>query len=214
VPESWTIDDLIRTMALLAERRPVFHSEADFQHAFAWQLHLDHPDARIRLETRIRLRERLDVFVTLRGRRIAVELKYLVRKLSARVDGELFALPDQAAQDIGRHAFIKDISRLERMRLEELADDAYAVVLTNDPGYWRPSGRETIDAAFRLHEGRRLTGALAWAAHAGAWTTKERLEPIDLSGEYLTAWRDYSQIGDVPYGHFRYLVAEVLPGAI
>ena len=37
-------------MAALARVRPLFHSEADFQHAFAWQLHSAHPDARIRLE--------------------------------------------------------------------------------------------------------------------------------------------------------------------
>ena len=36
-------------MAALARMRPLFHSEADFQHAFAWQLRSAHPDARIRL---------------------------------------------------------------------------------------------------------------------------------------------------------------------
>jgi hypothetical protein len=39
-------------MNRLALRRPVFHSEADFQHGLAWQIQLDHPDARVRLETR------------------------------------------------------------------------------------------------------------------------------------------------------------------
>lgn len=31
------------SLGRLAARRPVFHSEADFQHALAWQLQLDHP---------------------------------------------------------------------------------------------------------------------------------------------------------------------------
>jgi len=43
-----------RTMASLATRRPVFHSEANFQHAFAWELQRRHEEARIRLETRPR----------------------------------------------------------------------------------------------------------------------------------------------------------------
>lgn len=208
----WTMDDLAALMAALADARPIFHSEADFQHAFAWQLHTVYPDARIRLETRIRPRERLDVFAVIDGRRIAVELKYLLRKLAVTINGERYELPNQAAQDIGRHAFVKDIGRLERMRREQLADDAYAIALTNDPGYWQPSSREgTIDAAFRLHEGRRLAGVLAWAAHAGAGTTEGRQNPIELGGDYLVTWRDYSQVGDERSGHFRYLAVEVGP---
>src|SRR5664280_2719473 len=39
-------------MTALAVGRPVFHSEADIQHAFAWELQRTHPAARIRLETR------------------------------------------------------------------------------------------------------------------------------------------------------------------
>lgn len=209
---AWAMEDLCELMAALAFARPLFHSEADFQHAFAWQLHASYPNARIRLETRIRPGERLDVFAVIDGRRIAVELKYLLRKLTATIEGELYELPNQAAQDIGRHAFVKDIGRLERMRIEGLADDAYAVALTNDPGYWRPSSREgTIDAAFRLHEGRRLAGVLAWAAHAGAGTTDGRQTPIKLGGDYLVMWRDYSKIGDERASQFRYLAVEVGP---
>ena len=200
-------------MAALAEERPLFHSEADFQHAFAWRLHSVHPGARIRLETRFRPGERLDVLAVIDGRRVAIELKYLLRKLTATVEGELFDLPDQSAQDIRRYDFVKDILRLERMRLEDLADDAYAIALTNDPGYWRPTAREgTVDAAFRLAEGRRLAGLLAWAAHTGAGTMVGRKDPIALGGDYLVTWRDYSRVGTERGGHFRYLAVEVLPG--
>jgi len=206
------MNDLRATMAALAGTRPLFHSEADFQHALAWQVHTTHPDARVRLETRIRPGERLDVSLVIEGRRIAIELKYLLRKFTTTIDGELFELPNQAAQDLGRHAFVKDIGRLERMRIEGLADDAYAIALTNDPSYWRPGSRDgTIDTAFRLHEGRRLAGVLAWAAHAGAGTIRGREKPIELGGDYLVAWDDYSEFGDERAGHFRYLVVEVGP---
>jgi hypothetical protein len=39
-------------LARLARNRPVFHSEADFQHALAWEIHSLHPTAKIRLEYR------------------------------------------------------------------------------------------------------------------------------------------------------------------
>ena len=37
-------------LSALAEQRPVFHSEADFQHAFAWEIHQQLPMASVRLE--------------------------------------------------------------------------------------------------------------------------------------------------------------------
>jgi hypothetical protein len=85
------LGEIEETMAALALVRPLFHSEADFQHAFAWQLHSAHPDARIRLETRPRPGVRLDVMALIGGRRVAVELKYLLRDLSATVEDELCA---------------------------------------------------------------------------------------------------------------------------
>lgn len=209
---AWTLDNLAATMAALADLRPLFHSEADFQHAFAWQLHQQYPDARIRLETRARSGVRLDVLAVIDGRRVAIELKYLLRTLKATVDGEIFDLPFQSAQDVRRYDFVKDVGRLEMLRQEGLADDGFAVALTNDPSYWQPNVREgTTDAAFRLPEGRRLAGVLNWAAHTGAGTMRDRTTPIALGGDYLVTWRDYSKIADERYGHFRYLAIEVLP---
>jgi hypothetical protein len=60
-----------QTMAAIAHSRPLFHSEADFQHGFAWQLHTTYPDARIRLETRPRPGVRLDVLALVDGQRVS-----------------------------------------------------------------------------------------------------------------------------------------------
>jgi hypothetical protein len=100
-------------MTALAEHRPVFHSEADFQHALAWQLQKADPAARIRLELRPRRGMCLDVLVSSDGVRAAIELKYLVRRFQGEVDGEQFDLPDQSAHDIGRYDVIKDVVRTE-----------------------------------------------------------------------------------------------------
>ncbi len=197
-------------MAALALVRPLFHSEADFQHAFAWQLHSAHPDARIRLETRPRPGVRLDVMALIGGRRVAVELKYLLRDLSATVEDELFELPFQSAQDVRRYDFVKDVARLEVLRADGAADDGFAIALTNDPSYWQGGDREGVaDAAFRLGEGRALRGALAWAAHTGAGTMRGRESPIALTGGYELRWRDFSRVEGARYGTFRYLLVEV-----
>jgi hypothetical protein len=184
-------------MSGLAAVRSVFHSEADLQHALAWQIQRAYPQARVRLEPRPRRGVRLDVLVTVDGHRTAVEVKYLLARFHGEVDGEVFDLPNQAAQDISRHDVVKDLVRVETLVADGYADQGAVLVLSNDPAYWRP-GRspETIDAAFRLHEGRMLHGLLTWKLHAGAGTTRGRDLPLSVAGSYQCRWRDYSQATD------------------
>jgi hypothetical protein len=39
-------------LGALALKRPIFHSEADFQHAVAWEIHSRRPELSVRLEFR------------------------------------------------------------------------------------------------------------------------------------------------------------------
>lgn len=199
----------------LARRRPVFHSEADFQHALAWQLQLDHPDARIRLETRPLVGKSvfLDLLLTLDGVRTAIELKYLVRSLTTDIDGERFELRAQSAHDVRRYDVVKDIARLEAVVGAGAADTGVMIALTNDPAYWTAGRDGTVDAAFRLQDGVTLSGTVGWAAHAGAGTTVKRTEPLVLCGTYELRWRDYSDTGQRA-GRFRALIVSVVEGAV
>lgn len=200
--------DVPTLMATLARRRPVFHSEADFQHALAWEIQLAHPNAAIRLESRPTRGVHLDLLVVDAGRRSAIELKYLADRFEGSVFGERFDLPRQGAHDISRHDACKDIWRLETMIANGFADAGAAIVLTNDGGYWRRGTKDApIDACFRLHEGRTVEGTLEWAPHAGAGTTRSRLDPLPLRGTYRCRWAPYSQL-DQAGGRrieFRYL---------
>ncbi len=161
-------------MTSLAAARPIFHSEADFQHAFAWQVHLMYPDARIRLEVRPdpAVREAVDMLCRVSGSRIAIEFKYLVRGLEALVDDEYFRLRDQGAQPLSRYDVVKDLERLERCCADDRADVGYAVVLSNDPLIWSPGRAGSIDEAFRVQDGAVLSGTVGWAPHAGPGTMR------------------------------------------
>jgi hypothetical protein len=187
--------DMPALLAQLAQRRPIFHSEADFQHALAWLIHVQHPTAQIRLETRPERGIRLDILVRLDDDSVAIELKYLVARFEGTVAGERFDLPNQGAHDISRHDAVKDIARVERFVADGVVRSGWAVVLTNDSSYWRPGTKaEPIDAMFRIFEGRTLTGTLEWGQMAGAGTTRKRDVPLALTGSYGCAWRDYSTI--------------------
>lgn len=110
---------------------------------------------------------------------------------------------------------VKDITRVETMLADGYADHGCVVVLTNDRSYWQPTARaDTIDAAFRLYEGRVLEGTVGWAAHAGMGTTDRRDTLLTLAGRYACHWRDYSRLS--PAGGrsavFRYLLISASAG--
>ena len=212
-----TTEELDSLLAGLSRARPIFHSEADFQHALAWVIHLAHEDAMVRLETRpfandpARRPIALDMAVSIDGVRTALELKYLVRAFSFRLAGEQFNLQSQAAQDIRRYDVIKDIKRVEDLLDAGHADAGFVIVITNDQGYWTHSTRSTVDEHFRLHDGRALQGELRWGAAAGAGTTRGREAAILLRAVYQLGWKPYSEVNAAPGGAFRYLLVPVPP---
>lgn len=207
-------------LALLSQRRPVFHSEADFQHALAWLIHEQEPDAHIRLEYRPLPHEPLylDLWVQhdASTSALAIELKYPTRRLDVYCAGEHFSLRNQAAPDTRRYDFIKDIARLERVVAAAPDVTGYAILLTNDSAYWAKSLRaNTIDVAFRLHEGACLAGALKWAPQTGPGTMVGREQPLVLQGSYPISWRDYSTVGDNrTAGRFRLVIVRVEHAAL
>lgn len=198
-------------MAKLAADRPIFHSEADFQHAFAWQVHLMYPDTRIRLEVRPdpEVREAVDMLCVVGGSRVAVEFKYLVRSFETVVDGEHFRLRDQGAQPLSRYDVMKDIQRLERFCGDRRADVGYAVVLSNDPQIWSRGRVGSIDETFRMYEGASISGAISWAPHAGPGTTRGRDKILNLRGAYRVNWLPYAPTEATVDAPFRYLVVTV-----
>ena len=203
--------DLNDLMAQLSSKRKVFHSEADFQHALAWQIHEAMPDCEIRLEFNpvpdAKRRVALDIWIP--TKRVAIELKYPTHCLDATVSGERFVLKEQSARDQTRYDYFKDIKRLEGEVTAGRARQGFAVMLTNDRSYWQPPQRETIDAAFRIHEGRRVEGELAWSSSAGKGTTRGLEDPIRLKGCYDLRYKDYSDLPVEKYGRFRFLVVSV-----
>jgi hypothetical protein len=169
--EQWA--DITSWLETLRRSRPVFHSEADFQHALAWVIHRSDPSLRIRLETRPQPGMRLDLLVSRPdvSEHLALELKYLTAAWAGEVDGEHFQLLSQGAQDIGAYDVVKDIQRVEQLVTGQPGWAGAVLALTNDPGYWsRPRhGRVTNAQAFRIYEDEVISGTRAWGAWYRRW---------------------------------------------
>ena len=204
--------DILNLMNTLALQRKAYHSEADFQHALAWELHKQFPDSSVWLERPLKANGKklhLDFLIQLQDKAIAVELKYKTRKLVIDAERESLSLADHGAQDLGRYDFIKDIERLENITSSLEHCDGIAILLTNDSAYWKPRSRATVDEAFNLTEGATLTGSLAWGDGASAGTKKNRERNLLLTGEYKLNWSDFSLINQEKNGQFRYLAVHV-----
>ncbi|MEU9863601.1 hypothetical protein AB0D99_22275 [Streptomyces sp. NPDC047971] len=204
---------LTDVIARLRRDRPVFHSEADLQHSFARALWELAPAIQSRLEVRQPLAEtdgaeHLDLMCIGPKARTAVEFKYFTARWSGAAGplGEEYALASHAATDLGRLGFVTDIARLERYCTDP-NQNGLALLLTNDRTLWTPpkdGARETRDAAFRIHEGRTLTGELLWGG--GDYRPNTRT----LRGTYPLIWQPYS-LQEGPRGEFRYVSTWVAP---
>jgi hypothetical protein len=84
-------------------------------------------------------------------------------------------------------------------------------LLTNDTTYWQaPVSTDTADRAFRLHDGRHLSGELSWGPRASAGTTAGREVPHRLQGRHELRWHDYSTLEEQSAGRrFRFLHVNV-----
>jgi hypothetical protein len=202
-PASNTKIDILGLMNTLAAQRKAYHSEADFQHAFAWEVHRQFPESSVLLERPLSVNGKtlhLDLFIQLLNKAMAIELKYKTRKLVIELEGEAFSLASHSALDIGRYDFIKDIVRLESIASNLANCEGYAVLLTNDSAYWKPRTQGTVDEAFSLTEGRTLSNSMAWTEKASDGTKKNREKQLQLTGSYKLNWQDFSVASTESYG--------------
>lgn len=196
----------------LREKRPIFHSEADFQFAFAWEIQRLYPLADIRLECPSieEPNKYIDIIVRHEGLVYPVELKYKTKKLSISIRDEMYSLKDHGAQDLGAYDSIKDICRIESFA-SRLAGFRYGYViwLTNDPFYWRlPSRPDVGYAEFSVHNGAKKRGLMRWGNSVSAGTIHKRESDLFLRGEYEIIWEDYSDLV-TKNGLFKYAVISV-----
>lgn len=201
----------------LIAMRGCFHSEDDMKFSLSCKIKEKIPSAKIRLERPFREVEGdkrnkpfyLDIFIETLDKKIGIELKYKTKELVKEVNGENYFLKSHVAIDLGRHAFCKDIERLETLVIEGKLDQGYAVFLTNDKAYCLFSTRskkDSYDKNFRIHEGIRLIGDLKWNGDQRGWLSNSEYKPIRLRNEYNINWIDPCSKADE---NFRFTILDI-----
>lgn len=217
--------DIVDIMKKLATDRPVFHSEADFQFALAWKIKEytkeKGTDAKITLEKCVNVENAepmyIDIIVEIDGKEIPIELKYKTRNKSndpVTINGEVYNLKNQGAQDNGRYDFVKDISRIENYisSSKTKCNQGYAIILTNDHLYWE--GGDNSNSKQFVLKNSLAKGKHEWEKISKSMENynKNRVKEITLNHDYSLEWIDYpdSKNGNSQIDYiFKYLIVKV-----
>jgi hypothetical protein len=203
--------DINTIMKVLSDKRPLFHSEADFQFALAWEIKNRYPQAEIRLEAPFNgtVVGRIDILVRHQAGVYPIELKYLKKHLQCAVDNERYDLAE-GVHDLDMHDCIKDIARLETFR-KQLAEfrSGFAVWLTNDTAYWKASYNASYYSEFHAPQGSVKAGIMKYQNGAKLLRNPAYSAPIELNGQYRIAWEKFSSVGTAKHGEFKYAVVRV-----
>ena len=213
--------DLEKVIIKLREKRPVFHSEADFKFALAWEIQTEYSKSRIRMEYPQMVSGKnftmpttntdksddsliyVDILVRYEGSSYPIELKYKKAELSIEYRGELYNLKKHEAKTDNVYIFVKDICRIESLgKALDNFEQGYTLWLTNDLSYLQePTDADVGYANFSVHQGAIKTGTMNWNG-------PRDIPPLTLRNEYTINWKDYSNLGS-NNGEFKYALLQV-----
>ena len=213
--------DIIDVLTALSKVRKLFWSEDDFMFEFATMIKVKFGDkVDIRLEKRYEREKKssyTDIVIKIGKQSFPIELKYkTVANRYADYDGEEIQLKTHSAVDLGCYAYLKDIERLEYLsQTDETYERGFAIILTNEPLYYKNTGKESVYDDFKIYEGREVhPGILDWDRSGynpeklPSWLKSH--PPFSLMRSYKMEWRDYvSEENADGHPQFKYQIAVI-----
>ena len=224
------VENIKTVLKELTVIRPIFHNEKDFQLSFALKLQQMYPHINVRLERRLNVEipefinskgecrevRYFDISLSFNNTTVLLELKYKTNTYSTSIDGEVFDLKSQGAQDWSRFDYLVDIIRIEKairkFKSEENNIYGFAIFLTNDSVFWKKSHNETVkDYEFRIPEGKALDSPMNWRncdSDSSKRNIKDRNFSLNLENTYSCVWNNYTEFQG-KNGELKYLLLEI-----
>lgn len=220
-----TQTDIVNVLQKLSISRPAFCSEADFQLALAWELkkYLEQKQCctyEVFIERRFEIDCKgcyVDICLESKDEIYLIELKYKTiceTVVVSSILGEKYTLREQAANDLGRYGYLKDIHRIENI-LENSPKNirkGFAIILTNDPKYYQEptTPLKTIDRTFRIHERgislNPFVNSIEWTIQNATPKWIKNYPPFVIQRIPSFNWHTYNIQGD---STFRYMISEI-----
>ena len=144
-------ETLRKIMKRLADERPRFCSEADFQFALAWKIQESYPNAEIRFECPAKQSDKsieIDIVANLGGKLFPMELK---RKLERSPSG------NTGGDTVARKQMLEDIEQLKKLQMEQMdmknmnftaipkiITNCFAIWLSDNHRFWTEGGKNSF----------------------------------------------------------------------
>lgn len=194
------LKDIIDILKVLSGIRKLFWSEDDFKFAFATQVQAKFGNlAEVRLEKRYERDDKsayTDIVVKMGEKTFPIELKYKTTKgRYADAKGEVIGLLTHSAVDLGCYSYLKDIERIEYLAQHDSDfERGFAIMLTNESGYYKDTRRASVYDAFKIYEGKQIFGTLDWDrkrynGNEPSWVKSH--DGFALKNSYRMHWMDY-----------------------
>ena len=192
-------------LAALKARRPVFHSEGDFQHEFASAL-TDEGLSRVRVEWPSKVNGDSESgkskWVDIVADGVAIELKHKPGEYVLALEGEKFLSPrDTDANVVDRREFWEDVWRVDQLVNSPNHEFVcgFAILLTNREKFWKRTLRGSAPFAYDGYETK-------------GFFNKGHGQHRKLSRACTVHWEDWSDLETQSgSGVFRCAVVEVKP---
>ena len=229
------IEKLEKCIKSLSNKRRIFHSEADFQFALAWEIKENYKDdVNIRLEYPVD-KMNIDIVVFCGEKMIPIELKWLRTDFECCIkgadgeNGEKFKLALSGADPEIRYDCLKDIKRIES--ISEIRDnfvEGYTIWISNIETHFNKNHKHTMQ--FDISQDETQKGKIYWDKNEQDeiknidGTLKKSLREgdsrrnvIELKDSYTFHWEDYSiidksEIDDKKYhkqNKFKYCITTI-----
>ena len=85
----------------------------------------------------------------------------------------------------------------------------FAIMLTNEPLYYKDTKRNSSYQQFKIFENREITGNLSWGKTqtGNEFALKKKFPPLNLKDKYKISWFDYSIVENSP--NFKYTITHI-----
>lgn len=183
----FTVDSLYTLLDEICEKEYIFgegqNGEEEFRkHLFNHMLEIygeSNVKEKYRINTNLykqKKHEEIDIILRTPDGIMPIELKYQHKKgYTKRVNASYY--------------FLEDVCSIEHYLSSQNAFShiGYAVLMTDDSGYWENDNSGTAAREFNLRNGRIISDKLTW--YHGTGEPHKKLTPLSFQSSYRIAWR-------------------------
>ena len=184
----FTLDSLYTLLDTVCEKQYIFgegqRGEKELHEYLFTRMQESHGDYDVRKEFIInnnlynkgKKKERIDIILRTPEGLLPIELKYQHKT-------------DSTARRNASYYFLEDICSVEHYlsSQNEFGHIGYAILMTDDSGYWEKDNYGTAAREFNLRNGRVISDRLTW--YDGTGEPHKKLTPLSFRGSYKIMWR-------------------------